>query len=249
MTMYCPKCGTLNPDNVQLCQSCSWVLSSTTTTTSPVAKTSGLAITAFVLGILSLLIFTIFITFLPAIIFGIVALVKIAKSGGKLKGKALAITGIAIPVAILPLIILMMILMPALVGVKEQARKTMCSMNMKGLELSIGLYTNENHGKYPTSSQWCDLLLKSGNIPEKQFRCPSAHDGRCSYAMNKNVEKLGEDAPPDMVLLFETTPGWNQSGGPELLTTKNHQDKGCNVLFNDGRVEFVKTEDINKLRW
>ncbi|MHC4684630.1 MAG: DUF4190 domain-containing protein, partial [Planctomycetota bacterium] len=96
--MYCPKCGTENPDDAQLCRSCSWVLTSTSTTApAPDAKTSGLAITALVLGILSF--FTFFITAIPAIIVGIVGLVKIEKSGGKLKGNGLAIAGIAVPAA------------------------------------------------------------------------------------------------------------------------------------------------------
>jgi prepilin-type processing-associated H-X9-DG protein len=68
--------------------------------------------------------------------------------------------------------------------------------------------------------------------------------------MNKNVENLdARTLPPDMVLLFETYPGWNQSGGPEILTTDNHQGDGCNVLFGDGRVEFVKTEHLDDLKW
>ena len=67
--------------------------------------------------------------------------------------------------------------------------------------------------------------------------------------MNKNVEELGTSAPPDMVLLFETHPGWNQAGGPEILSTDNHQGLGCNVLFIDNHVEFVKTEDLDKLKW
>lgn len=42
---------------------------------------------------------------------------------------------------------------------------------------------------------------------------------------------------------------WNQIGGPEILTTENHEGKGCNVLFNDYHVEFVKTERLGELRW
>jgi prepilin-type processing-associated H-X9-DG protein len=42
---------------------------------------------------------------------------------------------------------------------------------------------------------------------------------------------------------------WNQVGGPETLTTENHQGRGCNILFADGHAEFVKTEDIPNLRW
>jgi len=42
---------------------------------------------------------------------------------------------------------------------------------------------------------------------------------------------------------------WNQFGGPELLTTENHNGEGCNILFNDGSVKFVKAEDIGELKW
>ena len=42
---------------------------------------------------------------------------------------------------------------------------------------------------------------------------------------------------------------WNQVGGPEILTTENHKGKGCNVLFADGFVRFVKTKNLGKLKW
>jgi hypothetical protein len=54
---------------------------------------------------------------------------------------------------------------------------------------------------------------------------------------------------PKMVLLFETKAGWNQSGEDELLTTENHEGKGCNILFNNGRVQFVPKERLGDLRW
>lgn len=42
---------------------------------------------------------------------------------------------------------------------------------------------------------------------------------------------------------------WNQVGGSEILTTDNHKGIGCNVLFNDGHVEFVKAERLGELKW
>ena len=51
-----------------------------------------------------------------------------------------------------------------------------------------------------------------------------------------------------MVLAFEAKGGWNQHSGKELLATGNH-GKGCNVLFSDNSVEFIKAEDVNSLRW
>jgi prepilin-type processing-associated H-X9-DG protein len=42
---------------------------------------------------------------------------------------------------------------------------------------------------------------------------------------------------------------WNQVGGIDILTCSYHAGLGCNILFADGRVEFVKSEDIPNLRW
>ena len=252
--MYCQKCGTENPEGAQLCQSCNWVLASNSTVApGPDAKTSGLAIAALVLMILSF--FTFFLTAIPAIICGIVALVKIEKSNGRLKGKGLAITGIAAPAALLPLALLMGILMPALGRVRGLAQEIACGANIRVLGRAMMIYANDNDGNYPTASKWCDLLTEysdteySDYVNEKKFQCQAASEGPCNYAMNKNIEKLGEDIPPDIVLLFESPPGWNQSGGPELLTTENHQGDGCNIFFGDGHVSLIKSKDTIYLKW
>jgi hypothetical protein len=54
---------------------------------------------------------------------------------------------------------------------------------------------------------------------------------------------------PKLVLLFETRDGWNRFGEDELLTTENHEGRGCNILFNNGRVQFVPKERLGDLRW
>jgi len=248
--MYCPKCGTENPDDAQVCRSCSWVLTSISTTApAQDAKTSGLAIASLVLAILSP--FTCLLTGLPAIILGIVALVKIEKSAGRLKGKGLAISGIVVPGVAFPVIALLMgILMPALARVRQIAFRMVCAENMSGFGKAMLIYANDNDDKLPTPSKWCDLLIEHCDVFEKTLQCKGAPEGPCNYAMNNNVENLDtRTLPPDMVLLFETYPGWNQSGGPEILTTDNHQGDGCNVLFVDTHVQFVRTEDINDLKW
>jgi hypothetical protein len=77
---------------------------------------------------------------------------------------------------------------------------------------------------------------------------PCCQYGRpCDHAMNWNWEP---NSPPDTVLLFETKPGWNQHGGPELFTLDNHDPKGGCVLLNDGTVRFIRTkEELAQLRW
>ena len=67
------------------------------------------------------------------------------------------------------------------------------------------------------------------------------------YAMNSNCR---DGSPDDMVFLFESKPGWNQHGGPELFTFDNHDPKGGCVLLNDGKVKFIRTkEELHALRW
>ncbi len=257
--MYCPKCGKENPDDVHLCQYCSWVLTSISITEqNPNARTSGLAITSLVLAILSF--FTLFLTMIPAMIVGIVSLVKIEKSGGQLKGKGLAIAGIAAPAVMLPFVagMMMAILLPALAQTRQIARRTLCATNLSGLGKAMLIYAADCNEMYPCTSNWCDLLKPYCESNEEIFTCPSAgkrrcryvctqaEKGRCYYAINPNARP---NAPPDVVLLFETHSGWNQSGGPEILSTENHNGEGCNVLFNDLHVRFIKTEDVNDLKW
>ena len=42
---------------------------------------------------------------------------------------------------------------------------------------------------------------------------------------------------------------WNQVGGKEILTTEYHGGKECHVVFADGTVKFIKTNDLDTLRW
>jgi len=244
--MYCPKCGTENPEGAQLCLSCGQNLTSPATVVAIVpGKTSGSATASLILAILSP--FTCGITALPAIILGIVAFVKISKSAGQLKGTGLAVAGIAVPFVTLPFVAA--ILLPPLARVRQIAFRQVCGTNMKGLGKAMLIYACYYDDKYPTPSKWCDLLVEYAEVTPKSFICKGAPKGPSNYAINENAAKLGLKAPPGMVLLFESTPGWNQSGGPELLTTENHQGDGCNILYMDGYVEFVKTQQLPELLW
>jgi len=261
--MYCPKCGKENPDNAQLCSSCSSPLTTDTAKAAPALdkKTSGLAITSLILAILSP--FTCMLSAIPAIILGIVALVKISKSQGQLKGNGLAIAGIAVPVAALPIIALLMgILMPVMARTRQIALRLQCGSNMSSLGKAMLIYANEHDNKFPTTSKWCDLLIEHTDVANHIFLCKGAPGCKvnrcyddttgqpCSYAMNKNVEGLNrEELPADMVLLFETEPGWNKSGGPEILSTENHYRQGCNILFVDCHVEWIDTVNLDELKW
>ena len=244
--MYCPKCGAENTEDVKLCSACGWALASQPAEPAADAKTSGLAITALVLGILS--IFTFLITALPAIICGIVALVKIGKSSGKLKGIGLAIGGIVTPAAALPIVaMLAAILMPTLARTKTVAERLVCAANMKGLVMATRIYADDYEDKLPTADKWCDLLITYADVGENPFCCREQPEGSFSYALNKNITSMGVE--PDTVLFFETDGGKNAAGGPEMLASQRHNGEGCNVAFADGSVLFVRIEDIGSLKW
>jgi hypothetical protein len=147
---------------------------------------------------------------------------------------------------VLVVLFVYIIFLPAFSGGPVYSRQTMCGKNLHKIGIAIRHYANDNNNKYPAVNKWCDLLVKYEKVAEKQFVCPSIREGRSHYAMNPNCEP---NSPEDVVLLFETKGGWNRYGGVEIITFENHKGKGCNVLFNNGRVEFVKPEQISKLKW
>ena len=132
---------------------------------------------------------------------------------------------------------------------REIDNRLACASNLCAFARALLIYAMDYDDEFPTADQWCDLLLQreSDRVTEEMFVCPSAEGGPSHYAINPNANDLS--AHPDMVLLFETTAGWNQFGGPELLAPENHQGEGCNILFVDGHVEFVETERFDELRW
>ncbi|MBN1973616.1 MAG: DUF4190 domain-containing protein [Sedimentisphaerales bacterium] len=183
---------------------------------------------------------------LLAIDYGIVSLKEIKSSHGKLKGRGFALSGIVIAPILLSLLIMLFI--SALGKVKYIGWQITCGRHMNEIGKAMLIYVNE-FDQYPTAENWCDLLIKECNVPPDEFCCPIVEKGPCNYALNKNIAELGEIADPDIVVFFETHPGWNQIGGPEILTTDNHEGRGCNVVFLDGHVKFVETKDIPKLKW
>lgn len=181
-------------------------------------------------------------------ILGIAALLKIKDSNVLLAGKGLAIAALSISA----FFIVLAFIMPQVGKMSTKAYTVQCMANVHAIGSAMHLYAEENEGRYPDADKWCDLLKKYLLEPERQFVCKISNTktGQCSYALNRNIVGMKTSGiPPNVVLLFESVPGWNQVGGPEILTTENHKGEGCNILFNNGRVEFVKPERLGELKW
>ena len=187
---------------------------------------------------------------LTGLAIALISLFQIITSKGRLKGKFFAGTSIAI-------FIFSLVPSPKYMRVSSPLPSiSTCRANLHSLWLALLMYSSENEGKYPTTDKWCDLL--KDYYFENHLVCPTQERAgeRCSYAINPYCEP---NSPPDTVLLFETKGGWNQFGGIEIVSTGNHprerdrfwgyKIRGCNILFNDRRVRFVREEEFSRLNW
>lgn len=124
----------------------------------------------------------------------------------------------------------------------------MCQAHLKDLWLCLSKeYSEINGGEYPNPQLWCDAFREiRPKDSEMLLMCPGSPGNRCNYSINP---KAFSNLSPNVVFLYDSKPGWNQSGGPEKLDPNNHAGKGCNVVFGDGRVVFVRTAEFQNLQW
>jgi hypothetical protein len=212
------------------------------------AKTSGMAISSLVLGILGLL--TCGITALIGLILGIVALVRVRKSQGRLSGSGLAIAGIIVSAVFILLVpVSVALTLPAFAQAKQKAQRVKCANSLKQLALAAQIYANDNKEQFPPASTWCDDIQTI--VPASDaFQCPAHPGWRCAYALNAKIgDKKKDEVDPQTVLFFESSEGWNNAGGAELLAPHKHSRHMVNVAFADGTVRGIPRSQLDTLRW
>jgi hypothetical protein len=125
-----------------------------------------------------------------------------------------------------------------------------CNNNLGFLGMSYLRYQFDNK-ILPKMDAWCDML-KQYHVNEMEvFQCGIDKTGPCSYAINENIpaEANTFTLPWDLVLFFESAPGWNQIGGLDDVIMDRHTKPGANICFANGRAEFVEAKDIPNLKW
>jgi prepilin-type processing-associated H-X9-DG protein len=121
-----------------------------------------MGIASIVLGILS--VFSCGITAIPAVILGIISLVQIEKSGGRLTGRAFGIVGIAVPVVVCCLIVWIL----ALDRAHDLGRREICAANLRDLAMAWVIYSDDNDGKI-VNGQPNDPRTTGGPPPAKVY--------------------------------------------------------------------------------
>jgi prepilin-type processing-associated H-X9-DG protein len=210
-------------------------------------KTSGMAIASLVLGVIGFC----GVTALVGLILGIISLVKINRSGGRLSGQGLAIAGISVSGFMLLFSIPFMagLTLPAIARAKQRAQSINCVNNMKQLALAVRMYTLDHNDQLPPAATWCDAIQGDAGS-SKVFQCPAEPSRRCSYAFNAKLDGKNEkEVNPQTVLLFESDAGWNGSGGANALKPHQHSNRAVNVAFADGSVHQRPRSQLGTLRW
>lgn len=213
--------------------------------TMPGAPTSGLAVTSLVLGIMGCM--------APVgLVLGIIALVRINKSQGRLGGHGLAIGGICVSAVmflfVLP--VLAGLLLPALAKAKQRAQSVNCMSNLRQLGVAARTYAQSSGDRLPYATNWCDVL-QPHVARQNVFNCPGEESQLCGYGYNAALSgRIVSEVDPLTVMFFEIPAGWNVSGGPEqMLQDGRHGRKTFTVVFADGSAHQMTHAALQNLRW
>jgi type IV pilus assembly protein PilA len=184
--MFCPNCGTTNPDSGQFCSKCGSPLTAAAAarpTTGPGAvpggslptppplhgnpPTSGKAIASLVCGV-----FTIFLpASIAAVILGHMAHSEIRKSAGRIGGQGIATIGLVLGylgLMVLPIMIVAAIAIPNLLRARMAANEASAVGSLRVIETAAISYDSEFENGFPSS---LDVL---GGAPSGERTCNHA---------------------------------------------------------------------------
>lgn len=145
---------------------------------------------------------------------------------------------------------------------RETENHAICLGNMKQISFGLMMYAEDYDGCLPPSGKWNEAFVSEwartatahrGKPAAKVLFCPSADDANVpSCGMNCKLDgfniKALEEAEK-IVMVFESVPGRNRSGGPELLPSPARHNGGHNIGFADGHVKTIRAAGVKRLRW
>ena len=205
-------------------------------------RRSKMAIAALVLGILLGPI---------GVLLGIAAMIRIGANPTRLKGTGLAIGGIIAGTAWCFLAFIALMLVPTFMRTTTGLGDYECEWKVESLSKALMMYCQDWEGDYPPAEKWLGRL-SSYDVSQRDLVCPKAKGKLPTYAMNKRIGGMKHRLvkyPEDTVLLFESVPGDNPAGGPELFPKDPRHKGGYVVAFADGNVRTVEKSWLGKLNF
>ena len=153
----------------------------------PSTQQNGLAITSFVLGLLSLVCFGL-LAGIPAIICGHLARGRARRSPAQYGGGGFALAGLILGYVslVVTMVILPAMLLPALTRAKGKAQSVSCSNNMKQIGLSFRTWAIDNDGNFPFN-----LSTNKGGTLELCMRGTDGFDGNSAVHFQVMSNELG----------------------------------------------------------
>ena len=212
-------------------------------------RTSVMAVVSLVLGILGFC--SGGLLGLVGVVLGIIAIVKVNRSAGAMKGSGLAIAGICVGAcSVLMCPLYLGLFLPALAKARQNAQTLKAQAQLGQLAAVVVKYADANNDHFPPVDDWIAALdpYVANQANDLAAWPGDAEDGR-AFAMNAQLNgiRMGQVTYIDMVpLLFEVSPGSPMSGGPELLPQRSRSGskRGYLILFADGRVATIPREQI-----
>ena len=188
---------------------------------------------------------------IPAWICGFVARRRIRKSGGALRGGALALTGEILGDGWVVLT-LVAIAVPFVVRMKSEMDPEPTRQRIEQSQRLVQRFVKGHAGHLPAAN-WKDLL--NAEAEEEGSAMSSGFEGfgdERSIGINLGVAGLplaDIREPSRTVLFFEIDPGgWNSSGGKDTFRSPG-SGRPRVVGFVDGSVRMIGTGDVAGLKW
>ena len=187
----------------------------------------------------------------PAWICGFVARGRIRKSGGALRGGALALTG-EILGAVWVVLTLAAVAMPFAAHMKSEMDPEPARQRVEQSQRLVHGFVKSHAGHLPAAN-WKDLL--NAEAEEEGAPMSSGFDGfgdARSIGINLGVAGLplaDVREPSRTVLFFEIDPGgWNSSGRKDTFRPPSARRPRV-VGFVDGSVRMIGPGDVDGLKW
>lgn len=136
--------------------------------------------------------------------------------------------------------------LPTLCRSRETANRVKCSSNLRQIGTAIELYARDHDGVLPDSFA---TLARSGDLVPEVFTCPSSTAERAD-----SIEKLATRPTKDNCNYTYLGDGLRHPDVNEdvILMVENlddHDRDGINILFGDGRVEFLMVNRRTPQKW